>query len=262
MEIIGYIASLFIGISLGLIGGGGSVLTVPILVYLFNVEPVLATAYSLFIVGSSSVVGAVQKYKNEGISFKTAFIFGIPSVITVYLIRKFIIPLIPEIIYNGTHLVITRGTLTLSLFSILMIAAAIGMLKPQKISRPALPEVAGLTLLGVVVGCVSGLLGAGGGFIIIPALIFYASMDMKRAVGTSLLIISLNSLVGFTGDLHHQEINWSLLITIGSLAIFGTWIGHMLSGRIPSSGIKKIFAWFIMITGLCILFLELGTLII
>lgn len=246
---------------MGLIGGGGSVLTVPILVYLFGVEPVLATAYSLFIVGGSSVIGALQKYRSGGISLKTALTFGIPSVFTVFLIRKFVIPLIPEILYQDQNITLNRGTTTLILFSILMIAAAIGMLKPQKISRPELPEVAGLALLGILVGCISGLLGAGGGFIIIPALIFYASMDMKKAVGTSLLIISLNSLVGFTGDLHHQNIDWTLLLTVGGLAVGGTIIGHRISGKIPSSGIKSIFAWFIMLTGVGIFCKEVWSLL-
>lgn len=257
MEIAGYFASLFIGISLGMIGGGGSVLTVPILVYFFHIEPVLATAYSLFIVGSTSAVGAVQKYRKQEINFKVAFTFGLPSLITVFLIRKFLIPSIPEIIYKHGDIVIHKGLLMLVLFAMLMIIAAVSILKPQEIRRPVLPEAQGLILLGVVVGVVSGLLGAGGGFIIIPALLFYASLDIKTAVGSSLLIIALNSMVGFAGDIFHHDIDWLRLLSITALGISGTFLGNWLSSKLPASGIKKIFGWFLLLTGLFVFGKEL-----
>lgn len=257
LETTGYIASLFIGIALGMIGGGGSVLTIPILVYFFHIEPILATAYSLFIVGSTSTVGAFQKWLKREINFKVAIIFGLPSLITVYLIRKLVIPYIPEVIFLNNWITIQKGSLALVLFAILMISAAIGILKPQEIRRPVLPEVQGLVLLGITVGIISGFLGAGGGFIIIPALIFYASLDIKTAVGTSLVIISLNSLVGFAGDLLHHLINWPDLLIITALSIAGTFIGHWFSGELPGNGIKKIFGWFIFITGAFILIKEL-----
>lgn len=257
MEIAGYFASLFIGISLGMIGGGGSVLTVPILVYFFRVEPVLATAYSLFIVGSTSSVGAFQKWKKREINFKVALIFGLPSLLTVYFIRKFVITEIPEIIYKHNDFTIHKGQLTLILFALLMVSAAIGILKPQKIKRPVLPQVQGLVLLGVTVGIVSGLLGAGGGFIIIPALIFYASMDIKTAVGSSLLIITLNSLVGFAGDITHHQFDWIKLMPITLLGIAGTFLGNWISDKLPGSGIKRIFGLFILLTGIFILGKEL-----
>ncbi len=257
MEIAGYIASLFIGVSLGMIGGGGSVLTVPILVYFFHVEPVLATAYSLFIVGSTSVVGAFQKWLKKEINFKVAITFGLPSLLTVYLIRKLVIPFIPDILYQYNSFVIYKGTVTLVLFALLMIGAAIGILKPQQIKRPILPQTQGLVLLGIIVGVISGLLGAGGGFIIIPALIFYASLDIKTAVGSSLLIIALNSLVGFAGDVLHHAISWHQLLIITALAIAGTFAGHLLSGKLPAERIKKIFGWFIFSTGTFILVKEL-----
>ena len=257
MEIAGYFASLFIGLSLGMIGGGGSVLTVPILVYFFNIEPILATAYSLFIVGSTSSVGAIQKWIKKEISFKVALTFGLPSLITVYIIRKFFIPVIPDIIYQDNNVIIQKGPLTLVLFAILMIVASIGILKLREIRRPVLPQTQGLILLGIAVGIISGLLGAGGGFIIIPALIFYASLDIKTAVGSSLLIIALNSLVGFTGDISHHTIDWFKLLSITALGITGTFVENWLSGRLPAERIKKIFGWFILLTGLLILALEL-----
>lgn len=258
MEIIGYVTSLFIGISLGLIGGGGSVMTVPILVYLFHIEPVMATAYSLFIVGTTSASGAWQKWNKGEIDFRIVFIFGIPSLITVYVLRKFLIPIIPEIIYENGWFTVHKGTLTLILFSLLMIAAAIGMLHPQEIKRPSMPENAALLIMGIIVGIISGILGAGGGFIIIPVLMFYASLDIKTAIGTSLLIITMNSLLGFTGDLPHFSIDWGLLLSITGLGVVGSFIGHYLSGKIQASMIKKIFAWFILIVGLIMLTKELS----
>lgn len=257
METAGYFASLFIGLSLGMIGGGGSVLTVPILVYFFKIEPILATAYSLFIVGSTSAVGAVQKWIKKEVNFGVVFIFGLPSLITVYLIRQFFVPAIPDIIYQDNIILIQKGPLTLVLFAILMLIASIGILNPQEIKRPVLPKTQGLILLGILVGIISGLLGAGGGFVIIPALIFYASLDMKTAVGSSLLIIALNSLMGFAGDLAHHTFDWTKLMSIAALGISGTFIGNWLSGRLPASGIKKIFGLFILLTGLFVLAIEL-----
>ncbi|MEJ7779192.1 MAG: sulfite exporter TauE/SafE family protein [Daejeonella sp.] len=257
MEIAGYIASVFIGISLGLIGGGGSVLTIPILVYLFHIEPMLATAYSLFIVGMTSAAGVFQKWNKEEINFRVALKFGLPSLLTVYLLRNFFIPYIPDLIFQNEWIRIQKGPLMLILFSLLMISAAIGMLKPREISRPVLPETQGLVVLGISVGFVSGLLGAGGGFIIIPALIFYASLDIKTAIGTSLVIIALNSLVGFLGDVQHYTIVWTDLLSITILGISGSFIGHWLSGRLPGHKIKKIFGWFILFTGIFIFCKEL-----
>ncbi len=257
MEIAGYIASIFIGISLGMIGGGGSVLTIPILVYFFRIEPVLATAYSLFIVGTTSTAGVLQKWNKGEINFRVALKFGLPSLLTVFLLRKFFIPHIPEVVFQNDWITVHKGPLMLILFSLLMISAAIGMLKPREINRPVLPETQGLVLLGICVGVVSGLLGAGGGFIIIPALIFYASLNIKTAIGTSLVIISLNSLVGFLGDLQHHTFIWTDLIIITSLGVLGTFIGHWLSGRSPGDKIKKIFGWFVLLTGMFIFCKEL-----
>lgn len=257
MELAGYFISLLIGMSLGILGGGGTVLTVPILVYFFHIDPVLATSYSLFIVGSTSSIAAVQKWLQKEINLKVTLVFGIPSLSTVYLIRKFIIPQLPEIIYQNSWITIHRGPLTLILFALLLIGAAVGMLKPRQLKKPVLPEVQGLVLLGIAVGIISGLLGAGGGFIIIPALIFYASLNVQIAVGTSLSIIALNSLVGFSSDLLHHSIEWPILLRISGLAIAGTFAGLWISEKIEPDGIKKIFGWFILLTGFFILVKEL-----
>lgn len=269
MEIIGYFASLLIGISLGLIGGGGSILTVPVLVYLFGINPILATAYSLFIVGASSLVGAFPKYKQGLVNLKTAIIFGIPSIVSVYATRKFIVPLIPAEIFQVGDLVITKSILMMVLFAILMVAASISMIrgncencgkdgtgeleaKEQSFNYPI------ILLEGSVVGLLTGLVGAGGGFLIIPALVVLSKLPMKQAVGTSLLIIAMKSLIGFTGDLGHQTIDWTLLLTITALAIAGIFIGDKFSKNVDNDKLKRGFGWFVLIMGIYILIQQLA----
>lgn len=262
MEIIGYIASLVIGISLGLIGGGGSILTVPVLVYLFNVEPVVATAYSLFIVGLSSLVGAFPKYKQGQVNLKTALIFGIPSIIAVFATRKFIVPRIPKEVFTIGDFVVTKSILMMILFAILMVFASISMISNknkktesengvQKFNYPM------IILEGAVVGMLTGLVGAGGGFLIIPALVLLSKLPMKQAVGTSLLIIAAKSLIGFTGDLSNYAMDWKLLGTVTALAIAGIFIGDALSKKIDGNKLKKGFGWFVLVMGIYIIVKEL-----
>jgi hypothetical protein len=264
MEFIGYIASLIIGISLGLIGGGGSILTVPVLVYLFGVEPVIATAYSLFIVGLSSLIGAVPKYKQGMVNLKTAIIFGIPAIVAVFATRKFIVPLIPNEVFSIGKFVITNNILMMVLFAILMVFASISMIreknKPgngngdngeQKFNYPL------ILLEGAVVGFLTGLVGAGGGFLIIPALVLLSKLPMKQAVGTSLLIIAAKSLIGFTGDLSHYTMDWKLLLSVTVLAITGIFIGDALSKKIDGNKLRKGFGWFVLVMGIYIIIKEI-----
>jgi hypothetical protein len=261
MEIIGYIASVLIGVSLGLIGGGGSILTVPVLVYLFNVEPVIATSYSLFIVGSTSLAGVLPKYRKSLVNLKTVIIFGIPSIAAVYATRAFIVPVIPENIFSVGDFVVTKPILLMLLFAILMVFASISMIKKtiqakngngeQKFNYPM------ILLEGTLVGFLTGLVGAGGGFLIIPALVLFSKLPMKLAVGTSLLIIASKSLFGFVGDLSHYVMDWKLLITVTALAIAGIFIGNGLSQKIPGEKLKKGFGWFVMVMGIYIIVKEL-----
>ena len=262
MEILGYIASVIIGISLGLIGGGGSILTVPVLVYLFGVNPLLATAYSLFIVGSTSLVGAVPKYKQGLVNLKTALIFGAPAIAAVYITRKFIVPAIPEEVFTIGTFIVTKSILTMLLFAVLMLFASYSMIKgrnedengnagEQKFNYPL------ILLEGTVVGILTGLVGAGGGFLIIPALVLLSKLPMKQAVGTSLLIIAAKSLIGFLGDICHQTIDWKLLILVTMLAITGIFIGNGLSKKVPGAKLKKGFGWFVLIMGIYIIVKEL-----
>jgi len=262
MEIVGYIASLVIGISLGLIGGGGSILTVPVLVYLFKVEPVIATSYSLFIVGLSSLVGVIPKYKQGMVNLKTAIIFGIPSIAAVFATRKFIIPQIPKEVFAIGDFVITKSILMMVLFAVLMVFASVSMIRDkrknaaaengeQKFNYPV------IILEGAVVGILTGLVGAGGGFLIIPALVLLSKLPMKQAVGTSLLIIAAKSLIGFTGDLSNYIMDWKLLLTVSAIAVAGIFVGDALSKKIDGNKLKKGFGWFVLVMGVYIIVKEL-----
>lgn len=261
MEIIGYLSAALIGLSLGLIGGGGSILTVPVLVYLLGVEPVAATAYSLFIVGLTSLVGSWSKYKEGFVDLKTAAVFGAPSIVAVFLTRALLVPAIPEQLFTVGSFELTRPLLLMLLFAILMVAASVSMIRDAK---PAAPKTEGgyryglILLEGAVVGTLTGLVGAGGGFLIIPALVLLTGLPMKMAVGTSLLIIAAKSLIGFTGDLGHLAIDWPMLLSVSGIAIAGIFGGNYLSRSIDGSKLKKAFGWFVLVMGIFILAKELG----
>jgi|LakMenEpi03Aug12_release.lakeMendotaPanAssembly.Ray.scaffolds.fasta_scaffold262112_3 uncharacterized membrane protein YfcA len=266
MEIyFGYFASILIGISLGLIGGGGSILTVPVLVYLFHVEPMMATAYSLFIVGTSSLIGAFPKYKDGLISIKTAVVFGIPSIIAVFATRKLIVPAIPDEVFTLAGLVVTKAILMMILFAILMVAASVSMIRDKKQSVEATPDAKQvfnypmIILEGSIVGVLTGLVGAGGGFLIIPALVMLSKLPMKMAIGTSLLIIAAKSLIGFIGDAssNGDKMDWKLLTIVTILAIAGIFVGNILSKKIDGNKLKKGFGWFVLIMGVYIIINEL-----
>lgn len=264
MEIAGYLASLMIGISLGLIGGGGSILTVPVLVYLFGVDPVTATAYSLFIVGATSLVGVFPKYQAGEVNLKTAAIFGIPSIAAVFATRAFIVPAIPKEIFSVGNLVVTKPLFMMILFAVLMLFASISMIRTSGANTPKdnshtqqrfnYPVI---LLEGTIVGILTGLVGAGGGFLIIPALVLLSKLPMKQAVGTSLLIIAAKSLFGFTGDLRHTEMNWVLLLSVSMLAVTGIFLGNRLSKKVSADSLKKGFGWFVLVMGLYIIIKEL-----
>lgn len=262
MEIIGYIAAAFIGISLGLIGGGGSILTVPVLVYLFRLHPLMATSYSLFIVGSTSLVGAWNNYRKGWISFKTAFLFGAASIATVFLTRKFLIPAVPENVFHIGDFPVTSALLTMVLFAILMLAASLAMIfdKNTEETTNVVPErklkLSKLLVTGVAIGLVTGLLGAGGGFLLIPTLVLLVGLPMREAIGTSLLIIAMNSLIGFTGDIGNIPINWTFLLTLSAIAIAGIFIGGSLGKKIQGEKLKKGFGWFVLVMGIYIIIKE------
>jgi uncharacterized membrane protein YfcA len=263
MEIAGYLAAVLIGISLGLIGGGGSILTVPVLVYLFAIEPVLATAYSLFIVGSTALVGSIQNAIKKKISFKTAVVFAIPSFIAVFLTRRFIMPAIPDSLFNVGTFQVTKDVAIMVFFALIMVAASISMIRDKKEEEETTDNtpkfnVPMILLEGAVVGVLTGIVGAGGGFLIIPALVLFARIPMKIAVGTSLLIIAVKSLIGFLGDLGSDLIiDWTFLLTVSAIAIGGIFAGNYLSKFINGKKLKAGFGWFVLVMAAYILFKEL-----
>lgn len=261
MEIIGFIASIAVGISLGLIGGGGSILTVPVLVYLFNIDAVLATAYSLFIVGLTSAVGSVNYFKKGLVNIKTAIVFGIPSIVAVFATRAYIVPAIPKEVLHLGDFIITKSLLMMLLFAILMIAASYSMIKKDK--TEASPEFAKqqfnyplILLEGGIVGVLTGLVGAGGGFLIIPALVVLSKLPMKEAVGTSLVIIAAKSLIGFFGEGGEAIIDWIFLAKVSAFAIIGIFIGSALSKKVDGAKLKPAFGWFVLVMGIYIIIKE------
>ena len=259
--LIGYGCALLIGLILGLIGGGGSILTVPILVYLLGIDPVLATAYSLFLVGTTSAVGAFRNYRLGNIAVKTGLVFSIPAFIAVYLTRAYLVPAIPnELGYFGT-LTLTKDMAIMLFFAIIMLLAAFSMIRKKSASKDKHPKVninyAMVVLEGLVVGVVTGLVGAGGGFLIIPALVVLAGLEIKTAIATSLMIIAIKSLIGFLGDVQNLNIDWVFLIPFTALSVIGIFIGIRFNQNVPSALLKKVFGWFVLIMGLGILWKEL-----
>jgi uncharacterized membrane protein YfcA len=257
LVIIGYLSSVLIGISLGLIGGGGSILTVPVLVYLIGTDPVTATAYSLFVVGAASLVGSYDYFKKGLVNIKTALIFGAPAIAAVYFTRKVMVPMIPEELFTVGDFVFTKNIGVMVLFAILMIAASVSMIRGRKDAEESTEEQKfNYPLIlgeGIIVGVLTGLVGAGGGFLIIPALVVLSKLPMKQAVGTSLVIIAAKSLIGFLGDVANREIDWTFLLSFTAIAVVGIFVGSALSNKISGAKLKPAFGWFVLIMGVFIL---------
>jgi len=264
MEIIGYIASIFIGISLGLIGGGGSILTVPVLVYLFGIGAEMSTAYSLFIVGSTALVGGVRNASLGNVNYKTAVVFTIPAFIAVYATRAYLVPAIPEEIMTVGTYVLTKDIAIMVFFALVMLAASVSMIRnkrEEEEDEDATPQfnIPAILLEGTLVGVLTGIVGAGGGFLIIPALVLFAKLPMKKAVGTSLLIIAAKSLIGFIGDVQRygDQIDWSLLLTVTAIAVFGIFVGIYLNNFIDGKKLKKGFGFFVLLMAVYIVVKQL-----
>ncbi|MFZ5972306.1 MAG: sulfite exporter TauE/SafE family protein [Bacteroidota bacterium] len=255
MELIGYAAAILVGVVLGLLGGGGSILSIPILVYLFGVEPVVASAYSLFVVGITSLVGAIPKYREHLVNLKTGIYFGLPSIVSIFTTRKWLVPALPDIIWQTEPFTITKRTLLLGVFAVLMVFAAVPMIRGKRevASENKQFSVWLVIIEGTLIGFLTGLVGAGGGFLIIPALVFFTGLPFKTAVGTSLFIIAINSLAGFAGDLLNYSMDWALLLTVSLLAIIGIFVGNRLSRQISGLKLRKWLGWFTLIIALYIL---------
>lgn len=252
----GYFGAIVIGVTLGLIGGGGSILTVPVLVYLMGVEPVLATAYSLFVVGFTSIIGTAQKYRVREVDTRTALLFVLPSLVSIFLTRRYFIPVIPDEVWG-----MEKGTLLMVFFSLIMLVAGLAMLR-QKHGEAEPGKKKGhfglVVLEGFFVGFLTGIVGAGGGFLIIPALVLLGGLNMKVAVGTSLFIIALKSAIGFTGDLGAgQDIDWGFLLLFTGLSAVGIILGVFLSKKIDGNRLKKGFGYFVVVMAIFIAVKEL-----
>lgn len=260
IEILGYVGALIIGLVLGLIGGGGSILTVPVLVYLLAEDPVIATAYSLFVVGVSSLVGAFRNMQKKLVDFRTAIVFAIPAFIAVYVTRKFLIPFIPDELFSVGGFLITKNIAIMLFFAVIMILASYSMIKsknkPTDENQAIQYNYPLIIIEGFVVGTLTGIVGAGGGFLIIPALVILAKLPMKKAVATSLLIIAIKSLIGFIGDVQNLEIEWNFLVSFTALSVVGIFIGIWLNKFIDGKKLKKGFGWFVLVMGIYIIFKE------
>ena len=259
--IIGYFLAVLVGITLGLIGSGGSILSVPVLVYIMGIEPILATAYSLFVVGTTALVGGFQKATQKLVDFKKVLLFGVPTISAVFLTRKFIVPAIPDVIFSTATFTLHKSVLIMIVFAIVMISASIRMIKPLKekiINDNEKLNYFRIILQGLFIGLVAGFVGAGGGFLIIPALLFLAKTPMKMAVGTSLFIVAVQSLIGFVGDIRpDQIIDWKVVLIFTGCSIIGVFIGNYLSKKFSGDKLKTGFGWFVLAMGIYILAKEL-----
>lgn len=262
MIIIGCILAILVGVTLGMIGSGGTILTVPILVYVMGVDPVLATTYSLFAIGITSLIGAGRGIVRKEADLPKVLTFGVPSLIVVFLTRSFILPLVPEVIHIG-DLVFHQNVLLMILFSFVMIASSLSMIRSGKMTLKAPDEavktpIEVIALQGAMVGLVTGLVGAGGGFLIIPALINFYQLPMRKAVATSLIIITINSFFGVVGDLEKfPQFDWPLLLGYTGAAIFGIFIGFYFADKVSNKSLKVVFGYMILLVGCYILVKEL-----
>lgn len=259
MEIIGLLLGILIGISLGLIGSGGSILTIPVLVYILHISPSKAISYSLFIVGISALVGCIKGAKANLMDYKMAFYFGLPSIVSIFIMRKFLVPLLPNTFFYILNFAITKDLFIMLVFGVLMILASFSMIS-KKIETDRTSEIINknsIALKGIFVGILTGFIGVGGGFLIIPTLIFSAKLPMKKAVATSLIIIAFNSLIGFASSVNKFPIEWEFLLTFTGFAIIGIFAGMYLSKKISNDKLKPAFGWFVLITGIYIILKEL-----
>ncbi|TAE68664.1 MAG: sulfite exporter TauE/SafE family protein [Bacteroidetes bacterium] len=259
MEYLGYFLSFLVGISLGLVGSGGSILMIPILVYLMQIPAHIATTYSLFIVGVSSLIGSYQGIKSKILEYKIVLYFGIPSIIFIFLMRKYVMPILPDNVIIFLGIIITKNNLIMLVFSVVMIFASFSMIKiklPEKLETEKKINLKNIFFKGILVGILSGFVGVGGGFLIIPTLVFSAKLEMKKAVATSLAIISFNALIGFVGSLGNVNMDWLFLSRFTFFAVVGILVGIYLSKKISNEHLKPAFGWFILIIGIYIMIQE------
>jgi uncharacterized membrane protein YfcA len=261
--IVSYFLALLVGLTLGAVGSGGSILTLPILVYLVGLDPKVASGYSLFIVGVTALIGGIRSIYLKRIEYLAALVFGVPSIIAVLLTRSYLVPMIPDNMFSIGSFEVTSSLFLMLLFAVFMIAASFSMIRPEKVVETSNEVTLKfnypiILIEGLVVGVLTGLVGAGGGFLIVPALVILSKMNMKMAVGTSLLIIAAKSLIGFIGDVKFGgAIDWSFLLIFTGMSTVGIFVGMIFAEKLNPSKLKKGFGWFILVMGIYILITEL-----
>ncbi|MER7535667.1 sulfite exporter TauE/SafE family protein [Streptomyces sp. NPDC097704] len=244
-------ASLLVGLSLGALGGGGSILTVPILIYLAGQDTKEAITTSLFVVGVTSLAALVPHARARRVRWRTGLLFGGFSMAGAY--------------GGGRVAEYVPGTALLVAFALMMLATAVAMLRKPRRGREAAPRVHAelpvrqIAAEGLAVGAVTGLVGSGGGFLVVPALALLGGLPMGMAVGTSLLVIGMNSFAGLAGHLSGVGIDWGLALTVTAAAVVGSLVGGRLAGRIPQDALRTAFGWFVVVMGVFVLSQQIGT---
>lgn len=260
-ELFGYASAVIVGLVIGLAGGGGSILTVPIFIYVFHIPTVLATTYSLFVVGSTSLIGSINHIWQKRVNLRVTLVFALPSFISVYLSRRFLLPFLPDPLIQIGAFVLPKSNAILYFFAIVMIIAAQAMIRSDRPEQgeaaDGRPRYGSLALDGLAVGLLTGTIGAGGGFLIVPMLVLLAGLPVHRAVATSVFIIAINSFVGFLGDIQHTTLNWNFLLPFTGLSIIGIFVGMYLARFVAPEKLKKGFGWFVLIVALYMISKEL-----
>lgn len=256
--LFGYGMALLVGLLMGLAGGGGSVLTVPIFVYVFGIPPLLSTTYSLFVVGATSLVGAVFHLRQRRVDLRVAGAFALPSFASVYLTRRWLVPTLPDPLLRFGDVGLPKADALLLLFAVVMLVAAWGMIRRRPLFTPDAvagqpPRYGRLAFDGLVVGLLTGTIGAGGGFLIVPMLVLLAGLPMHRAVATSVVIIAANSVIGFCGDTGLAGLHWPFLLGFTGLAVGGIFMGLALARKVAPTRLKRGFGW--LVVGVALLML-------
>ena len=263
IQLFGYLGALLVGIVLGLVGSGGSLMAIPIFTYLFQISPVTTTAYSLFVVGTSASIGTLRNWNKGLIDFRIAIVFAIPAFMAVFMVRKYLLPIIPEELFNIEGILVTKDMGLMLFLAIIMLLSAISMIRKRKpILKSAESKEYNYPLIvieGIIIGLVTGIVGIGGGFLIIPTLVLLVKLPMKKAVATSLFIIALKSLIGFMGDLGHLEINWIFLLGFTIISILGIYLGMYLTSYMKGKKLKSYFGWLVLILAFGIFYKEIFT---
>lgn len=262
LHLLGYLGIIISGILLGLLGGGGAIIIVPVMVYLFGIAPVAATGYTFFVIAFTSLVGFYRYYGQNLVSIPTALLFGLPSVITVFISRRIILPALPEEFFQAGNFHFTKDMGIMILFATLMLATSYNLLigkRPVAQHEVVEDKKHGkLVVRGLLVGLITGFVGGGGGFLIVSALVLLLGMQVKSAVGTSMLIISINSVIGFIGHASlGSAIDWKFISIFTALAIGGIIIGNLISSLFSEGRLRKIFGWFLVVMAAYILMQEI-----